>query len=256
MPDRPTIEVPTPAGGWGQPWPNVAEIERAFTHDRWTLVGGLMAQLHCIYAGFSPVRPTNDVDIVLHIEKMRGLPAASAHALESLGYELALSIDPREATAHRFRRQGSVVDVLTSGDDVVDVLMADHAAPSVQERLRGRKMVAIEGGTQALQRTVNAQLVIDGQETVVSVPSPLAAVVLKSAAYQTDSRNPERHLQDAAALLACITDPYEASENLRGSDGQRLRLLADALPDDASYWQALDATPRADAQAALRIMTA
>jgi len=216
-----------------------------------------MAQLHCGYAGFSPVRPTNDVDIVLHIEKIRGLPAAAASALESLGYELAPSIDPREATAHRFRRHGSVVDVLASGgDDVVDVLMADHAAPSVHEKLRGRVMVAIEGGTQALRRTVNARLIVDGQETVVSVPSPLAAVVLKSAAYRTDSRNPERHLQDAAALLACIADPYEARDSLGGSDGQRLRLLAEALTDDASYWQVLDATPRADAQAALRIMTA
>lgn len=255
MPDRPTIEVPTPAGGWGQPWPNVSEIERAFPHDCWTLVGGLMAQLHCVYAGFSPVRPTNDIDIVLHIERLRGLPAAAASALESLGYELAPSIDPREVTAHRFRRQGSVVDLLASGDDVVNVLMADHAAPSVHERLRGREMVAIEGGTQALRRTVNAQLVIDGQETVVSVPIPLAAVVLKAAAYQTDPRNPERHLQDAAALLACITDPYEARESLAGSDGPRLRFLAEALPDDASYWRALDATPRADAQAAIRIMT-
>lgn len=215
-----------------------------------------MAQLHCAYAGFSTLRPTNDVDIVLHVETTRGLPATAASALESLGYELAPSIDPREATAHRFRRQGSVVDLLATGEDVVDVLMADHAAPSVHERLRGRTMVAIEGGTQALKRTVNAQLTIDGQETVVSVPSPLAAVVLKAAAYRADSRNSERHLQDAAALFACIADPYEARESLGGSDGQRLRLLADVLPDDASYWRALDATPRADAQVALRIMTA
>lgn len=256
MPDRPTIEVPTPAGGWGQPWPNVAEIERVFPHDCWTLVGGLMAQLHCAYAGFSPVRPTNDVDIVLHVETTRRLPATAADALESLGYELAPSIDPRERTAHRFRRQGSVVDLLATGEDVVDVLMADHVAPRARERLRGREMVAIEGGTQALRRTINAQLTIDGQETVVSVPSPLAAVVLKAAAYRADSRNPERHLQDAAALLACIEDPYEARESLKGSDGQRLRLLADALPDDSSHWRALDAAPRTDAQAALRIMTA
>ena len=143
-----------------------------------------MAQLHCVYAGFSPVRPTNDGDIVLHIEKVRGLPAAAARALESLGYELTLSIDPRERTAHRFRRQGSVVDVLASGDDVVDVLMADHAAPSVHERLRGRKMVAIDGGTQALQRTVNARLVIDGQETVVSVPSAFRALWRRSCSNQ------------------------------------------------------------------------
>ncbi|OLT12242.1 hypothetical protein BJF78_24580 [Pseudonocardia sp. CNS-139] len=255
MPDRPTIEVLTPPGGWGQPWPSVAEIERVFSHQHWTLVGGLMSQLHCAHAGISQVRPTNDVDMVLHIETERGLPAAVACALESLGYKLVVSMDPRDRTAHRFRRKGSVVDLVTS-DDIVDVLTADHAAPSVREPLRGREMIAIEGGTQALRRTVNAHLVIDGQEIVLSVPSPLAAVVLKAAAYQADSRNPERHLQDAAALLACIPDPYEARESLKGSDGQRLRLLAEALPDDAQPWRGLDATRRDDAQAVLRIMTA
>jgi hypothetical protein len=33
----------------------------------WTLVGGLMTQLHTIHRGLGIVRPTNDVDIVLHI---------------------------------------------------------------------------------------------------------------------------------------------------------------------------------------------
>jgi predicted nucleotidyltransferase len=255
VPERSTIDIPTPAGGWGQPWPSVVEIEHVFPHERWTLVGGLMTQLHCVLAGFSPVRPTNDVDMVLHIETERGLPAA-ARALESLGYKLVVSIDPRERTAHRFRRQGSAVDLVTSGDDLVDILTADHAAPSVRERLQGRHMIAIEGGTQALRRTVNARLVVDDEPITLSVPSPLAAVILKAAAYRADSRNPERHLQDAAALLACIPDPYEACETMQGSDGQRLRLLAAALPDGAQAWRLLDDARRADAQIALRIMTA
>jgi hypothetical protein len=60
--DRSTIDVPTPAGGWGAPWPNVAEIEAVLPHEKWTLVGGLMAQLHGIHAGIDAVRPTNDVE--------------------------------------------------------------------------------------------------------------------------------------------------------------------------------------------------
>ncbi|MDP3894373.1 hypothetical protein [Nocardioides sp.] len=36
MADRPTIDVATPAGGWGAPWPNVAEIEAVLPHDKWT----------------------------------------------------------------------------------------------------------------------------------------------------------------------------------------------------------------------------
>lgn len=87
MADRATIDVPSPPGGWGSPWPNVAEIEAVLPHESWTLVGGLMTQLHGIRAGIGVVRPTNDVDVVLHVETTRGLAAATATALESLGYE-------------------------------------------------------------------------------------------------------------------------------------------------------------------------
>jgi hypothetical protein len=112
--DRPTIDVATPIGGWGPPWPNVAEIEAVLPHDKWTLVGGLMAQLHGIHAGIDALRPTNDVDIVLHVETIRGIASETAKALESLGYELAPSIDERDNTAHRFKRGASTVDVVTS----------------------------------------------------------------------------------------------------------------------------------------------
>ncbi len=257
MADRPTIDVATPAGGWGAPWPNVAEIEAVLSHDKWTLVGGLMAQLHGIHAGIHAARPTNDVDIVLHVETTRGIASETARALESLGYELAPSIDDRNNAAHRFKRGESTVDVVTSDFDVVDVLVADHAAPRVVEQLRGRAMVAIEGGTQALRRTINARLQIAaGRTTTVSVPSPFGAVVLKAAAYQTDSRDRERHLQDAALLLAVIEDPYVEREQFAGSDRSRLRTLARALPDSAPQWRTLPAAVRTDGQAALRILNA
>jgi hypothetical protein len=254
--DRPTIDVSTPAGGWGAPWPNVAEIEAVLPHDKWTLVGGLMAQLHGIHAGIA-VRPTNDVDIVLHVETTRGIASKTAKALDSLGYELAPSIDERNQTAHRFKRGESTVDVVTSGPDVVDVLVADHAAPRVVEKLRGRTMVAIEGGTQALRRTINARLEIAASRTTtVSVPSPFGAVILKAAAYQADSRDRERHLQDAALLLAVIDDPFVEREQFAGSDRSRIQTLARALPDSAAQWRTLPAEARADGQTALRILNA
>ena len=134
MADRPTIEVPAPPGGWGMPWANVAEIEPLLPHDTWTLVGGLMAQLHGIHHGVDVLRPTNNVDIVLHIETTHGVAAMAADALESLGYRLVPPIDDRTRTAHRFRRGDSAVDLITSASDVVDVLVADHAAPRVSRR--------------------------------------------------------------------------------------------------------------------------
>lgn len=87
--DRLTLDVASPAGGWGPPWPNVAEIEAVLPHDKWTLVGGLMTQLHGISRGVDTLRPTNDVDIVLHVETMRGVAREAALALEALGYRLA-----------------------------------------------------------------------------------------------------------------------------------------------------------------------
>ena len=35
-----------------------------------------------------------------------------------------------------------------------------------------------------------------------------AALVLKAAVHQVDSRDRGRHLQDAVALLACVEDPF------------------------------------------------
>lgn len=183
MADRLTIDVPSPPGGWGAPWPNVAEIAAVLPHEKWTLVGGLMAQLHGIHRGIGALRPTNDVDIVLHVETTRGIASEAARALESIGYECKPSIDKRNNIAHRFTRAESHVDLVASATDVVDVLVADHAAPRVIEKLRGKDMMAIEGGTQALRRTINARLQITpGRTTSVSVPSPFGALILKAAA--------------------------------------------------------------------------
>ncbi len=257
MTERTTIDISGPQSGWSPPWPNVAEIESILPCENWTLVGGLMAQLHCIHRGLDAVRPTNDVDIVLHVETTRGVAAAAATALESLGYELTTFKDPRAESAHRFRRDKATVDLLTSPPDVVDVLVADHAAPRVVEKLRGRTMVAIQGGTQALRRTVNARLTIEaGRTTTVSVPAPFGALILKTAAYQTDSRDRERHLWDAAALLCCLDDPYADREQFVGSDRARIEVLRRALPDDDAAWRAFTRDVRAQGQAALRILSA
>lgn len=250
----------TPAGGWGQPWPSVAEIERVFPHENWTLVGGLMTQLHSVHAGMGVVRATNDIDMVLHVETTRGVAGDAADALESLGYRLVPPVDPRAGMAHRFRRDSATVDLVTStpgGDDVVDVLLADHAAPSVVETLRGRTMVTIDGGTQALRRTVDASLSINPDQAVtVSVPGAFGALILKAAAYQADSRNPERHLQDAVVLLCCIEDPYAEKDSFAGSDNARIQILSDALPDDSRRWRTLTPDQQVQGKAALRILSA
>ncbi|MEV4952757.1 hypothetical protein MRBLAR21_002556 [Paenarthrobacter nitroguajacolicus] len=63
--DRDTWDVPEPSGGWGTPWPQCVELARALPSTQWTLVGGLMVQLHAAAAGLAISRPTANVDIVL-----------------------------------------------------------------------------------------------------------------------------------------------------------------------------------------------
>ncbi|MFJ9367643.1 hypothetical protein ACIRRA_24925 [Nocardia sp. NPDC101769] len=217
-----------------------------------------MTQLHTIHHGIGIVRPTNDVDIVLHIETRRGIPAASATALEGLGYQLQPSIDPRNSTAHRFVRGTTTVDLAAGvpSEEHVDVLIADHPAPKVVERLRGRDMVRIEGGTQALRRTIHARIEIESETVAnISVPNPFGALILKAAAYTTDSRDRDRHLHDAAALLACIEDPFAERDAFAGSDRRRISALATQLEFDHSAWRALPRQHRAQAETALAILS-
>lgn len=255
-PERPLIDVAAPPGGWPTPWPSVAELAASLPVGSWTLVGGLMAQLHTIHHGLGMVRPTNDVDIVLHIETLRGVPNMVAAALESLGYHFQTSIDERNHTAHRFVRGSTAVDLVAGApEQQVDVLIADHPAPRVIEKLRGYEMVRIEGGTQALRRTLNTRLEITaGEKATISVPRAFAALILKSAAFTSDSRDRERHLFDAAALLACIDDPFTELAEFTGSDRRRIANLASQLSTSHAAWQALPEDHRAQAQLTLDIL--
>lgn len=252
------LRPPTPVGGWGRPWPEVADLAAAVPPAAWTLIGGLMVQLHAVAAGLPVVRPTDDVDVLLHVETGRGRAAQVATALEALGYRLRPSIDPRSGTAHRFVRDGAAVDLVTSRPDssVVDVVAADHAPPRHLERFRGYDLVQVTGGTQALRRTVLAELEITGTaRTTISVPDPFGALVLKAAAHKADTRDRERHLTDAAVLLACV-DPFE-DRTPSGSDRSRLLHLRTHLADPtAPAWLLLPPEARRNGQAALDLLCA
>lgn len=162
--------------------------------------------------------------------------------------------DEREGPDHANQpEQGQRLD---HKGDQVEVLTGDHPAPNVIERMRGRDMVPISGGTQALKRTINVDLDIQPHTpTAISVPRPYAAVILKAAAYLADSRDRDRHLYDAAALLARIEATLTEKESLGGSDRRRIRTLTQRLPGDHPAWLALDQVALVNAQAALRILS-
>ncbi|MFJ4226376.1 hypothetical protein ACIPYV_02280 [Paenarthrobacter nicotinovorans] len=242
---RETWEVPVPPGGWGAPWPQCVELARTLPSTQWTLVGGLMVQLHSAAAGLTASRPTADVDIVLHIETGAATTSSVTAVLTGMGYALQKSID-HDAPAHRFVR----------GEEQIDVMIADHMPESKIPTIGGRKAFQVPAGTQALKRTVNCRLVVDDDEPVLlSIPNQLGALVLKGAAYREDSRDRDRHLDDAVVLCATIKTPLSTAKAMGGSDRSRILTLQTVLEDPGHRsWQLLDEADRTPAMDALRIL--
>ncbi len=248
-----TVQLPTPDGGWFHPWPNVFELAGQLPTDEWALVGGLMAQAHALAHDIDVVRPTEDMDVLLHIDVSAAVITRADRALTLLGYSLQEPVDARRRSSphYRYSRPSAL------GFETIDVMAPDHAPPRAVRRLRGRPMFEVEGGTQALGRTMVYMAEPAAMEPVLlSVPDPLGALVLKGAAFTVDQRDRERHLDDAAVLAACITDHAGELDRLGGSDRRRLRALARALAD-ASHpaWLALDPQRRIAGQDTLRILT-
>jgi len=244
---RETWDVPVPPGGWGTPWPQCVELARALPSTQWTLVGGLMVQLHAAAAGLAVSRPTADVDIVLHIETGAATTSTVTGVLTRLGYTLEKSI-AHDAPAHRFVR----------GKQQIDVMIADHLAPAKVPTIGGRKPFQVAGGTQALQRTVNCRMTADNDGPVlISIPNALGALVLKGAAYREDSRDKNRHLDDAVVLCATIKSPLATAAQMKGSDKSRILTLHNELADPGHRsWQLLEPADRTPAMDALRILAA
>ncbi|MGZ9828812.1 hypothetical protein ACXYTP_18045 [Tsukamurella ocularis] len=217
--ERPRWRVSAPAGGWPPPWPQVVELVRVIPHEKWTLIGGLMVQLHAAHAGMQLTRPTVDVDMVLHIETGAATWSGVREQLEELGYVLHEPVG--DGPVHRFNR----------GKQQVDVMVADHAAPSLQPSVMRRPVFAVPGGTSALRKTVNCEIKTDDGGIVVSVPDVLGALVLKGAAYKSDNRDRDRHLDDAAVLACAADNPVRDRDRMIGGDRSRIQHLWAALED-------------------------
>jgi hypothetical protein len=238
-----------PRGGFLSPWPLALELTRVMPQGSWTLVGGLMVQLHALHAEMTPQRSTTDVDIVLHIETDQISWVRTSEALRSVGFVLQPPND-RKGPLHRFVRT----------DDLVDVLIADHVAPTaLQMRASGGKLMQIPGATSALRKTVNCRITLEsGEVAMLSVPDVLGALTLKGGAYQEDSRDAGRHLEDAVILLSTVEDADAIVDDVDAwtrSDPKRIRVLGRNLPDDHEAWGLLrDARQRRRAQQALKIL--
>lgn len=247
------VIIEEPIGGWFAPWPNVFELSKFLSEENWILVGGLMVQLHAMANGIDTVRPTVDLDILLDIELSSAVVMKADRAISTLGYVLQEPGDVRRKQSPHYR----YVRHTAIGVEKIDVMVPEHAGPTATRRLHGRPMFEVEGGTQALGRTMTCELKsLSNDSARITVPDELGALILKSAAYTADNRDRERHLQDAAVLATCVTDHATELHRLRGSDRKRLRVLATALADPTNpAWLALSPDLRVAGADTFRILT-
>lgn len=221
-------ELPEPLDGI---WDTILDLAQRLQAGRWALVGGQMVVLHGLMHRRRPVRITRDVDVLANLIVSRSGIRDCVRAVTALGFS------PHDATErdilHRFVR----------ADDhgVVDVLAPDHSPPRWPlTTVPPRRTIQIEGGRQALDRAVVYEVTKDQRTALVSVPYLLGALVLKAAAYVSDSRDRDRHAYDAAFLSGLIEDPRAVRGTFKGSDRKRLLALDRVIGDrDHPAWQAL-----------------
>jgi hypothetical protein len=225
-------------------WQTVIELGRTGITSRLTLIGGLMVAVHATRSGVLMRRPTDDVDALVDYLVDRQSLTEAWVALAAIGFEV--SLDDRHA--YRF----------CHGDGrKVDVMVADHLPSRMRPRLARRPAFAAPAGEQAIRRRDLYRLVFArGADIEIGVPDEFGALVAKGGAYQVDRRDRDRHLDDAAVLLASIDDASALDyASASANDRRRVAGIAAHLGDERHRsWTGLDAADRRQAQMNLALI--
>lgn len=166
--------------------------------DQWCLIGGLMVEVVLRSRGRSPLRPTDDGDVVGDVRADRGILAKISEALRRASFELVESgMDGEFGVRHR-RRDGTTIDLLAP----------ENRTRNVEPPRPGFELLAAPGAEQALLTAAPIRIDLAGERDVVlRVPSLTGALFAKSTAWKELVASPDRskHLNDAAQLLAAAT---------------------------------------------------
>lgn len=221
------------------PWSTVFDVIEATDTDDWVLVGGLMVQLHARRTGIPPPRATKDVDLVVDVVANNSGVTSIASALTKIGFEPVVPVSRKEPI-YRFQRER----------EQVDMMVADHLPSQLKPRFMMRPVFAVTAGEQSLRRRDRFVVKSATRTVTLGAPDVLGALIGKSAASIVDSRDPGRHLDDAAVLLASIESVGELDlSRLSANDRKRLTTIAAILGSAAHpAWLNLNEPQRAKAQ--------
>lgn len=188
---------------------------------RWSLIGGLMVQLHGFEHG-SGMRPTADIDLLADARRRPEVTEQVANLVVARGGRMAMPPVSNEKLGFRFELNGETVEVLGP-----DGLGRDpHTI--------GRHLTfQAPGGTQALLRTAVVPVSLDGHPPVeVRRPNLLGALLIK-ARVLASRRGPKRDadLVDVVRLLSFVDDPrgMAVDGGLKKTEKRWLRDIQPAL---------------------------
>ena len=221
------------------PWSTVFDVIEATDTDDWVLVGGLMVQLHARRASIPPPRATKDVDVVVDVAANHASMTSIASALTRIGFEPIVPASRKEPI-YRFQRDR----------EQVDMMVADHLPSQLKPRFMMRPAFAVTAGEQFLRRRDTFVVTSASRTVALGAPDVLGALIGKGAASVVDSRDPGRHMDDAAVLLASIESVGELDlSHLSANDRKRLLVIARTLGEVAHpAWLNLNEPQRAKAR--------
>ena len=229
-------------------WDATLDLADELPERGWTLVGGLMVQLHAYRYGQSGMRATTDIDILANSrEHPRSVTEVIAERLLELGYGVADHtglVGP--PTVYSFERQGEVVDVL--GPDGMKNLPP--------RTLDNNETIQVPAGTQALDRTETVEVRVRGGRTgFLLCPSLAAALLLKARVATSAGRGQDRG--DLVLLLSCVEDPIALKQQLRKKELNWLRQASGGLRiDDGDLLDLVTAEQLARARATYALLSA
>lgn len=236
---RPAIRIDPSDEESRRLWEVIAELSGHLKDRDWSLVGGLMVQLHAYEHAASIRRATTDIDILANARKQD--LRLVADALMSQGFDL--DTPDLDGVVHRLRR----------GDVELDLLAPDGLKePAV---LYGTVTTfSAPGGTQALARTETVEVEIDSRRFRLRRPSLLGAVLMKARALP-GHKDLDAQRADLVLLLSLIDDPRELAAEISRAERRWLNDAQDRLAlDDPDATAGIPSAQLQRARQAYRIL--
>jgi hypothetical protein len=220
--DPPVVRIAAPDGETKRLWKKVIELAVDLGEDpAWTLVGGLMVQLHA-FEHRSSSRATTDIDVLGDSRRRPAMTQRIAKLIEKRGGEMAMPPTSDESLGYQFNLDGDVVEVLGS-----------EGVSSNPKTVGKYSTFQVPGGSQALRRSETVLVGLDERPAVpVRRPNLLGALLIKARVVAIEREEKfDSDRQDLVLLLSLVEDPraLAANDGMKNTERGWLRKVEEKI---------------------------